>query len=202
METQPGHVNWSPVNNSLNKGEARAMAWQAVGRGADGLLYWQWRSALGGQEQLHGTLIDASGQPRPFYTEVEQIAEEFERMSPLLAGSRIPARVAILNDYESRWATQWQPHHKEFGYVDHLLSYAKALNSINVSTDIISADASLLGYRVVIVPGLTILDDKRAQTLIQFAESGGIVVLGARTTPTRPLARTGRRRSNRLLRIG
>ena len=35
METQPGAVNWSPLNNFLNRGEARAMAWQAIGHGAD-----------------------------------------------------------------------------------------------------------------------------------------------------------------------
>jgi beta-galactosidase len=67
IETQPGNVNWSGINNSLNQGEARAMAWHAVAHGADAILYWQWRSALGGQEQYHGTLVDQSGQPRPFY---------------------------------------------------------------------------------------------------------------------------------------
>ena len=40
METQPGAVNWHNINNFLNKGEARAMAWQAVGHGADGIGYW------------------------------------------------------------------------------------------------------------------------------------------------------------------
>jgi len=30
METQPGMVNWSKLNNFLNQGEVRAMAWQAV----------------------------------------------------------------------------------------------------------------------------------------------------------------------------
>ncbi len=56
METQPGSVNWAPVNNSLDKGEVRAMAWHAVGHGADVVSYWQWRSALNGQEEYHGTL--------------------------------------------------------------------------------------------------------------------------------------------------
>ncbi len=181
METQPGNVNWARINSSLNKGEGRAMAWEAVGRGADGFLYWQWRSALGGQEQLHGSLVDASGQPRPFYSEAQQIASEFERLSPLMSGSRISSRVAILNDYESRWSTQWQPHHHDFNYVEHLLSYARNLNVLNISTDIISADAPLFGYRVIFAPGLTILDEKRAQSLRQFVESGGILVLGART---------------------
>jgi len=35
IETQPGFVNWSNLNNSLDKGEARAMAWHGVGHGAD-----------------------------------------------------------------------------------------------------------------------------------------------------------------------
>ena len=85
METQPGNVNWSSVNNMLNKGEGRAMAWHAVAHGADGILYWQWRSALGGQEQYHGTLVDQSGLPRPFYQEVQQIGKEFAKVSDLLA---------------------------------------------------------------------------------------------------------------------
>ncbi len=46
METQPGSVNWAGVNNTLDRGETRALAWEAVGRGADGLAYWQWRDAL------------------------------------------------------------------------------------------------------------------------------------------------------------
>ena len=36
METQPGNVNWAAINNVLNRGEARAMAWHAVAHGADG----------------------------------------------------------------------------------------------------------------------------------------------------------------------
>ena len=50
-------MNWAPVNNALDRGEVRAMAWQAVGHGADAVLYWQWRSAFNGQEQYHGTLV-------------------------------------------------------------------------------------------------------------------------------------------------
>ena len=69
METQPGAVNWSTLNNFLNRGEARAMAWQAIGHGADDVNYWQWRSALNGQEEIHGVLVGPDGTPVPFYDE-------------------------------------------------------------------------------------------------------------------------------------
>ena len=35
METQPGSVNWAGINNMLDRGEVRRMAWEAVGHGAD-----------------------------------------------------------------------------------------------------------------------------------------------------------------------
>ena len=72
MEAQPGSVNWAPVNTTLDRGETRAMAWQAVGHGADAVLYWQWRSALNGQEQYHGAIVGPDGEPLPFYSEVSE----------------------------------------------------------------------------------------------------------------------------------
>jgi len=181
IEAQPGSVNWSSINNTLNKGEARAMAWHAVAHGADAVLYWQWRSALGGQEQYHGTLVDQSGQPRPFYQEVQQLSRDLTTASPLLSGSTISATVALLNSYDSRWSIQWQPHHRDFDYVAHLLHYYRPLAARNISADIISADAPLDGYKLVIAPALLILNESRAARLKEFVTQGGHVVLTIRT---------------------
>jgi beta-galactosidase len=180
METQPGNVNWSTVNNMLNKGEARAMAWHAVAHGAEGILYWQWRSALGGQEQYHGSLVDQSGLPRPFYQEVQQIGKEFAKVSELLADSKPTARAAILFDYESRWSIHWQPHHEDFDYIEHLLAYYRPLSLQNIPVDIISADARLEGYSLVICPSLLLLNDQRIENLLGFVKKGGKLVLTAR----------------------
>jgi len=182
METQPGNVNWSPISNQVNKGESRAMAWHAVGHGADAVLYWQWRSALNGQEQYHGTLVDQSGQPRPFYEEAAQIGNEFARISDVLAGSEIQARVAILNDYDSRWSLDWSRQHQDFDYVRHLVHYYKPLAAQNIPVDIISADEVLdRKYRLVIAPGLVILTPKRVQQLTEYIQKGGTLILTVRS---------------------
>jgi beta-galactosidase len=181
METQPGNVNWRSVNNAVNRGEGRTMAWHAVAHGADAILYWQWRSALGGQEQYHGTLVDQSGQPRPFYTEVQQLGREFATVSSLLADSELaPARVAILNDYNSRWSIQWQRHHRDFDYVAHLIHYYRPLAARNIPVDIISADAPLRGYNLVIAPALLILNQDRAEEMKKFVARGKHLVVTAR----------------------
>jgi beta-galactosidase len=181
METQPGNVNWKPLNNVLNKGEARAMAWHAVGHGADAVLYWQWRSPLNGQEQYHGTLLDTAGQPRLFYTEAQQLAKDFSSISDLIAGTKIKADVALLNCYDSRWSIQWQPHHKDFDYIGHFLHYYRPLAAQNISMDIISADDTLGGYKLVIAPAMLILTNQRVAHLNTFVEAGGHLVLTLRS---------------------
>jgi beta-galactosidase len=158
------------------------MAWQAVGHGADALLYWQWRSALNGQEQYHGTLVDQSGKPRPFYEDAAQIGRDFAKVSDLLSGSEVHARVAILHDYDSRWSLDWTRQHQDFDYVQHLVHYYKPLSARNIPVDIISADEVLKKkYRLVIAPSLLIMLPERAQRIIEFVEGGGTLMLTLRS---------------------
>ena len=180
IETQPGCVNWSTLNNMLNQGEARAMAWHAVAHGADAVLYWQWRSALGGQEQYHGTLVDQAGQPRPFYQEVKQLGQEFAAAGDLLAGTAPVSRVALLQDYSSRWSIQWQRHHGGFDYVAHFTHYYRPLAARNIAADVLSADAPLDGYKLVVAPALLIVNEDCAARLKEFVKRGGFLVLTVR----------------------
>jgi beta-galactosidase len=185
IETQPGNINWKPVNPILNRGETRAMAWHAVAHGADAILYWQWRSALGGQEQYHGTLVNQAGKPRPFYAEAAELGRDFQAVSPLLAGSEIHASVAMLNDYDSLWSIQWQPHHSDFDYVAHFTHYYRPLAALNVAVDILSANglsggADLSAYRLVIAPALVIQDPATVDALRKYVAAGGHLVLTVR----------------------
>jgi len=185
IETQPGSINWKPINTTLDRGEARTMAWHAVAHGADAILYWQWRSALGGQEQLHGTLVDQSGQPRPFYEEAQQLGKDFETISPILAGSEIKASVAMLNDYDSLWSIKWQPHHRDFDYEKHFTHYYAPLALLNVPVDVVSAKGlkdieKLAGYKLVIAPALLFQDQSMVEALQAYVAGGGHLVLTAR----------------------
>jgi beta-galactosidase len=181
METQPGFVNWSPVNNALDRGEVRQMAWHAIGHGADTVSYWQWRSALGGQEQYHGTLVGADGTPVPLYDEVAQIGKEFEKAGPALAATSPDSRIAILHCYDSRWAIDFQRHNHEFDPVELLSSYYRPLRQLAQQMDVIGPDAPLGNYRLVVAPGLNVLPDSLARKLIEYVQQGGHLVLGPRS---------------------
>ena len=181
METQPGFVNWSPVNNALDRGEVRQMAWHAIGHGADAVSYWQWRSALNGQEEYHGTLLGADGTPVPLYEEVAQIGREFEQAGEALAGTSPHSDVAILHTYDSRWAINGQRHQHNFDPVALLFSYYKPLREMLQQVDVINADAPLAQYRVVVAPGLNVLPDDVARRLVDYVNGGGHLVLGPRS---------------------
>ncbi len=181
METQPGSVNWASINNALDKGEVRAMAWHAIGHGADTVSYWQWRSALNGQEQYHGAIVGADGTPVPLFAEVQQIGREFAQAAPELAGTSVISEVAILHSYESRWAIQWQKHNSEYDPVAEIASYYKPLRAISQSIDIVPPTAALEHYKLVVAPGLNVLSDAAAANLIAYVRHGGHLVLGQRS---------------------
>ena len=181
METQPGFVNWAQVNNALDKGEVRAMAWHGIGHGADAVSYWQWRSALNGQEQYHGTLVGPDGTPVPLYAEVAQLGREFAKAAPALAGTSVHSDIAILHSYESRWAIDWQRHGSEYNPVTELLSYYGPLRKRAQSIDIVSADAPLSGYKLVVAPALNLISNDTAQKLVAYVRGGGHLVLGDRS---------------------
>ena len=181
METQPGFVNWGGVNQTLGKGEIRAVAWHNVGHGADAIGYWQWRSARNGQEEYHGTLVGANGKPVPAYDEVAQLGAEFAKAGPALVGTTPHSDVAILHTYDSFWAINMQRHNKDYDPVDELVSYYRPLKELAQSVDVVVPTADLSRYKLVVAPGLNVLSDPAAKNLIAYVLGGGHLVLGQRT---------------------
>lgn len=186
METQPGSVNWAPINNALSRGESRALAWEAIGHGADAILYWQWRSALNGQEQYHGAIVGPDGEPNPLYTEIQQLGEDLAGTSRALADTSPHARIALLHTYDSRWAIDFQPHNRAYDQQQVLLRFYKPLlqlaESRGEAVDIVDpASAPLSHYKLIVAPSLNVISEPLAAKLIDYVRQGGHLLLGARS---------------------
>jgi len=181
METEPAFVNWRTTNNPLDKGQVREMAWQAVGHGADAVEYWQWRSALNGQEQYHGTLVGPDGLPVPAYAEVQQIGAEFEKAGAALSGTTPHSQAAIVENYDSRWAIDFQRHAAAFDPLEELVSFYRPLREMTQAVDVVAPDAPLDEYKLVEAPALNLLSPAVAQHLIDYVNHGGHLVLGPRS---------------------
>ena len=188
METQPGSVNWGPVNVTFPPGVTREMAWQAVGHGADAVLYWQWRSALNGQEEYHGTLLGADGTPVPVYAEIKRMGEEFQKVSTAMAATGVSfsqtspkAEVAMINSVDSHYALDFQRHSQKFNFVGQFTDLYAAMAPLAQTIDIVPPYADLTPYKVVFAPALNVLPDDVAKNLLAYVAQGGELILGPRS---------------------
>lgn len=181
METQPGRVDWVPVNRALDPGQVRELAWQAVGHGADAVLYWQWRPGRNGQETYHGAILGQDGTPNPIGAEIARVARDLTTAAPLLADTQPVADVAMLFSYDSRWAIDLQRHSKDFDPVAAFTDVYRPLRVQAQGVDIVSPDVELGRYRLVVAPNLNVVTAAQAKALEAYVRGGGHLVLGPRS---------------------
>ena len=181
MEAQSGRAGWHVMGSTPRPGELRLWAYQGVAHGADGIVYFRWRSCRVGTEQFWQGILDHDGIPRRRYHEIKQMGEELQRMGDLIYGAEVRTDIAIMLSYDSRFAFQIQPNSAAFSYARHLRDYYGALHRHNIPAAIIAPDADLTPYKLVIVPALYITEEKTAANLRRFVEQGGTLIITARS---------------------
>ena len=87
---------------------------------------------------------------------------------------RVVSQVALLADYDSRWAIGWQKHTEKYDQFAILKEYYHALRKLAQSIDIVSPDVSLEEYRLVVAPDLYLIPKERAEHLLEYVKNGGI----------------------------
>jgi len=181
METQPGHVNWSEKGTSLPRGSLRAMTWHFVAHGAEAVLFWQWRAALNGQEQYHGSVVGPDGSPRPVYSEAAVVGREMRELGPLLGRARAQADVAVLYSYADQVAMKHEKQHPDFDPLKHFATFYAPLRARAMEVDVLDSRRALEGYRLVVAPHLYCMDDELAARLVRYVRAGGHLLLGPRS---------------------
>ncbi|QMW22051.1 beta-galactosidase [Sandaracinobacteroides saxicola] len=180
MESSAGNIVFVDRNFTQQRGEVRAMAWQSIAHGADGYAYWVWKSPLGGNEQFHGSMVDAGGRDRPVFAEIAQAGAEIKRAWPVLRGSNPVAEVAFLHDYPSRWALERLPMTRDYDpwkvQVDLYRAVAPAVGGI----DVLGTPESLARYRLVVAPTMHMISAGAARALDSYVRAGGHLLVGPR----------------------
>ncbi|MEV0131088.1 beta-galactosidase [Dactylosporangium sp. NPDC050688] len=185
-EQSPGAASWRPVATPKRPGLNRLWSMQAVARGADGVLHFQWRASRQGAERAHGAMVPHAGPDSRVFREIRALGRELAGLSGV-AGSTVPADVAVVLDWEAWRAVELahQPH-DGFRYVDRLLDYYAPLWRDNVTCDFVPATGELSRYRLVLVPNLYQVSTAAAATVTGYVAAGGTVVVGPFTGITDP----------------
>jgi beta-galactosidase len=186
MEQQAGPAAWDRIPPSPRPGELRLWAYQGIAHGADGMVFFRWRTAHFGAEQYWHGIIDHDGIPRRRYAEIKNMGLELQRTGEQLVGAEVRSEAAIMLSYETRFAFQIQQNNPQFYYSSHVGSYYDALHCQNISTDFVAPHADLTPYKLVIVPALYVADEAAADNLRRFVENGGTLIVTPRSGVKEP----------------
>jgi beta-galactosidase len=178
MEQQPGPVNWAPHNPRPAPGMIRHWTLQAFAHGAACVAYFRWRQVPFAQEQMHAGLLRPDDEPSAAWAEVEQVAAEMALLGDL-SGVAEKAPVALVIDPASAWVDDIERQGAGYRYPAVVFQYYRALRSLGVDVDFVSAgEAKLDGYRLIVAPCLAMPD---AATVNALNASNGLILFGPRS---------------------
>ena len=177
MEHSTSAVNWQPRNVAKTPGQMRRNSLAHVARGADGVLFFQWRASRAGAEKFHSALVPHAGPDTKVFREVCRLGADLRALAEV-RGSRVDADVAILFDYEAWWGAELDSHPSvDVTYTDRLSALHAALWRAGITADVVHPSADLSRYRLVVVPTLYLVRDADADALRRFVEAGGTAVV-------------------------
>jgi beta-galactosidase len=177
MEQAPNAVNWRAVNVPKAPGQYRGLSLQAVARGSDAVLSFQWRAAATGAEKFHSGMVPHAGTDSRLWRDVVSLGADLRRLAPV-AGSLVRAEAALLLDWESWWALERDSHPTSRLHLAELLGeFYRPLLRAGVNVDFVHPESDLSGYRLAVVPALYLVSDAGADNVRRFVDGGGIALI-------------------------
>ncbi|GLJ79484.1 beta-galactosidase [Microbacterium imperiale] len=177
MEHSTSAVNWQPRNVAKRPGEMARNSLAHLGRGADGILFFQWRAGRSGAEKFHSAMLPHAGTGSRVFREVVDLGAKLNRLSEV-RGSRVRADVAILWDFESFWAQdlEWRPS-ADVSHGERIRAFYERLWRDNITADFALPGDDLSSYKLVIAPAQYLLRSDDADNLNRYVETGGTLVV-------------------------
>jgi beta-galactosidase len=177
MEHSTSAVNWQPRNVAKRPGELARNSLTHLARGADAILFFQWRASRSGAEKFHSAMIPHAGTSSRVWREVVEFGDVLGRLGEV-RGSRVQADVAILWDFESFWAQdlEWRPS-VDVSHAERIRSFYERLWRDGITVDFALPGQDLSGYRLVVAPAQYMLSAADAANLTAYVEAGGTLVV-------------------------
>lgn len=173
MEHSTGAVNWQGRNIAKRPGELARNSLSHLARGADAIMFFQFRASRYGAEKFHSAMLPHAGNGTRIWREVMDLGDDLKKLSPV-KGSTVQSRVAILWDVESFWAQdlEWRPS-SDLDHRERIESFYSVLWNRGISVDFAHPEADLSGYDLVLAPALYLVGNKASENLSRYVHDGG-----------------------------
>ena len=171
MEQATSAVQWREVNKAKGPGLMRLWSYQALARGADGVMFFQWRASRAGAEAFHSAMLPHTGPDSRVFAEVKALGQELKTLSEL-RHSRINADVAVLFDWSNWWALEGEAKPARLDLLGHVHELYRPLWQNNVAVDFVSPEHELGAYKLVLAPNLYLLPQDLGEKVGDVREVG------------------------------
>ncbi len=160
-----------------HKGQFNAWMWSNYAHGADAHVVFRWRTCLSGQEQNLEGMLEHSGHPGHRYQIIKEAFGDMRKLTAQLGTLPLPeAAVALIHDYDTMWGYKSANIGSQIGYERTFTEIHKQFYRRNVRVDVVSPQADLSRYSLVILPSLVMIKPEFAQRLKEFVAGGGVVL--------------------------
>ncbi|MFD7775402.1 beta-galactosidase [Streptomyces sp. NPDC001939] len=177
MEHSTSAVNWQPVNLAKKPGELARDSLLHVAHGADAVCFFQWRQSAAGAEKYHSAMVPHAGPDSEVFRAVTELGRTLASLAPLAGAAREPARVGILFDWDSWWASEQDSHPtSRLDYRQEGLDWYSAMLALGIRADVVTPEADLGTYDLLIAPVLHVVPAPLAKELTRYVETGGHLV--------------------------
>ncbi len=179
MEHSTSGVNWQDRNVSKRPLEMARNSLSTLARGADGILFFQWRAARFGAEKFHSAILPHAGVDSRIFREACQLGATLKDYTAAgVPGSGVDAKVALLWDWESFWAQdlEWRPS-IDASHRERTLAFYTQLWEDNITVDFAHPEQDLSRYDLVVAPASYLLTDESASNLETYVRAGGKLVM-------------------------
>lgn len=177
MEHSTSAVNWQQRNRTKSPAEMLRDSLGHVARGADAVMFFQWRQSQAGAEKFHSAMVPHAGPDGDVFSTTVALGSKLKQLSAV-QGSTVTADVALLFDYEAWWAAELDSHpNNDLSYPAEVMRWYRAFWKAGVTVDVVHPSADLGGYRAVVVPALYLVSDENAKNVASAAQTGASVLV-------------------------
>ena len=133
---------------------------------------WTWQSMWAGEEQYLEGLVDWDGIPNRKYYEYKKIASEFKKIEKYFP-YKLKAEVGLAFSFPSQIASYSFPEKHE----DQVGTCFKQFFDRNMDVRMLDINRSNLKYKLLIIPGVTVMDPLTAKKIREYIYNGGTAVM-------------------------
>lgn len=135
---------------------------------------WTWQSMHGGEEQYLQGMMDWDGQTNRKYEEYKQIAAEFSKIAKYFP-YKLQAEVGVAFSFDSQIASASFPE----AHQNQVQACFTQFYFRNMDARMLDISRSNLDYKLLIIPGLTVMDKATADKVRNYVKDGGTVIMTA-----------------------